>query len=394
MAIYIGNNSLSAAKLGTTNISSIWLGDVKLWPTIVYYKFQAEYSDGTTYDVECDGSGTLGTNQTKPSGYEYSAMTTAIIGDCVDYMSYSTFGQCYSLSSVTLPNSLKTIGDNAFDSCSGLTSITIPNSVSSITSYAFTKCSGLTNVVVPNSVTNLGTGVFQRCSELQSATLPSGLTSIQSNLFRYCSSLSSVTIPSSVITIGGYAFAETKITDITIPNGVTSIGNSAFNLCRSLTSVTVEATTPPILGTNVFYSTNNCPIYVPCDSVNAYRSASGWSTYASRIQPIPNSCVSCNWEIMSEGDEIPSNYVKGIRIPFGMIAPEGAYIGFEDEDGNIIEVAYDINDDSWFMQYPSGSEQLVFDGDYAEVNFSDYGVGDATVTNSSIPFECILCIVP
>ena len=262
MAIYIGNNSLSAAKLGTTNISSIWLGDVKLWPTIVYYKFQAEYSDGTTYDVECDGSGTLGTSQTKPSGYEYSAMTEAIIGDCVDYMSYYTFGQCYSLSSVTLPNSLKTIGDNVFDSCSGLTSITIPNSVSSITSYAFTKCSGITNVVVPNSVTNLGVGVFQRCSSLQSATLPSGLTSIQSNLFRYCSSLSSVTIPSSVTSIGVYAFAETKITDITIPNGVTSIGNSAFNLCRSLTSVTVEATTPPTLGTNVFNSTNNCPIYV------------------------------------------------------------------------------------------------------------------------------------
>jgi len=71
---------------------------------------------------------------------------------------------------------------------------------------------------------------------------------------------------------------------------VTSIGNEAFDSCRSLTSVTVEATTPPTLSTDAFNSTNNCPIYVPCDSVDTYKAASGWSTYASRIQAIPGSC--------------------------------------------------------------------------------------------------------
>jgi len=65
---------------------------------------------------------------------------------------------------------------------------------------------------------------------------------------------------------------------------MTSIGDQAFYNCNKLTSITCLATTPPTLGSNVFYSTNNCPIYVPSGSVNAYKSS--WSDYASRIQSI------------------------------------------------------------------------------------------------------------
>ena len=395
MGLNIGIKELKASKIGTTNISSIWLGSDKLWPTIVYYKFQAEYSDGTSYDVECDGSGTLGTDQTKPSGYDSSTMTEAIIGDCVDYMSYNTFGQCYSLSSVTLPSSLKRIGDNAFDSCSGLTSITIPNSVSSITSYAFTKCSGITNVVVPNSVTNIGTGVFQRCSGLQSATLPSGLTSISSNLFRYCSSLSSVTIPSSVTSIGVYAFAETKITDITIPNGVTSIGNSAFYLCRSLTSVTVEAVSPPTLGTNVFSNTNNCPIYVPCDSVDAYKAASGWSTYASRIQPISGTCLDCNWNQYQAEDAEPHNPTYAARFRYDVDVSNGYFIDFTDGALGYLSIVRDTNSQTWKVVTSSGETPITFVNDVGTVKFKDFGFESMEIDSMSlfngIPFDIELC---
>jgi hypothetical protein len=119
-------------------------------------------------------------------------------------------------------------------------------------------------------------------------TIPSGVTTIGEDVFRECTSLTSVTIPNSVTTIGydafGYCFS---LETVTIPNSVTSIDRQAFQNCESLTSVTVEATTPPTLGYGAFNYTNNCPIYVPSESVETYKSASGWSNYASRIQAIP-----------------------------------------------------------------------------------------------------------
>ena len=78
-----------------------------------------------------------------------------------------------------------------------------------------------------------------------------------------------------------------KLTSLVIPSNISSIEDSAFNGCSGLTSITVDSTTPPTLGgTYVFEDTNNCPIYVPDDSVSEYKTASKWSEYASRIKPI------------------------------------------------------------------------------------------------------------
>ena len=97
-----------------------------------------------------------------------------------------------------------------------------------------------------------------------------------------------VIIADTFTCIGNNAFNSCYgLTSCTIGSGVTSIGSSAFQLCSGLTSITVETTTPPTLGSYAFSNTNNCPIYVPCESVNSYKSASGWSIYASRIQAIP-----------------------------------------------------------------------------------------------------------
>lgn len=100
--------------------------------------------------------------------------------------------------------------------------------------------------------------------------------------------LVSVEIGNCVTNIGNRAFYRCSgLTSITIPSSVTSIGYAAFNQCTSLTSITVNATTPPTIGIlGTFEDTNNCPIYVPSDSVSDYQSA--WSTYASRIQAIPS----------------------------------------------------------------------------------------------------------
>ena len=77
------------------------------------------------------------------------------------------FSGCSGLTSVTLPDSVTSIGYGAFRSCSGLTSITIPDSVTSIGEYAFGYCSGLTSVTIGNSVTSIGDSAFYNCSRLK-----------------------------------------------------------------------------------------------------------------------------------------------------------------------------------------------------------------------------------
>ena len=188
--------------------------------------------------------------------------------------------------SVTIGNSVTTIGDYAFYNCSNLTSITIPNSVTTIGDDAFYGCTNLTSVTIPNSVTTIGDNAFQNCSSLTSVTIGDSVTSIGEWAFNHCDSLTSVTIPDSVTTIGDYAFYNcSNLTSVTIGDSVTTIGRSAFSNCTNLTSVYCKATTPPVLGSIVFYNNaSGRKIYVPMESVEAYMSAQGWNEYASSIE--------------------------------------------------------------------------------------------------------------
>lgn len=135
-----------------------------------------------------------------------------------------------------------------------------------------------------------GDGAFQECSRLTTVTMDNSVETINQMAFYNCRALASLSLSENLTFIGAYAFRGcSSLTSITIPSSVTNIGTWAFYYCSRLTAITCLATTPPTLGTEVFRNTNNCPIYVPAASVSAYQSASGWSSYASRIQAIPNS---------------------------------------------------------------------------------------------------------
>ena len=200
--------------------------------------------------------------------------------------------------SVTIPEGVTSIGDDAFWGCSGLKSVTIPSSVTSIGNYAFSGCNRIEivfftgdepqecvrmyfgdgmwyqkvglpiayewayagddgvatitgvrpawgEVVIPSvingiPVKSIGSWAFEGCSGLTSVTIPEGVMRIEDGTFAACSGLTSVTIPSSVAKICYVAFSGCSgLKSVTISKGVTSIGNGAFSECSGLTEVTI-----------------------------------------------------------------------------------------------------------------------------------------------------------
>ena len=217
--------------------------------------------------------------------YCYSLASMTIPSSVTSIGDYA-FNACYSLASITMPSSVTNIGASTFQYCSSLVSITIPSSVTSIGNYAFNTCYSLASITMPSSVTSIGNNAFYVCYSLASITIPSSVTSIGDYAFYSCYSLASITIPSSVTSIGNYAFQYCySLASITIPSGVTSIGNYAFGGCYGMAEYHLLPTAPPILGTNAFQSIQSeCIIYVPTGSLEAYQTATNWSTYASYMQ--------------------------------------------------------------------------------------------------------------
>ena len=173
------------------------------------------------------------------------------------------------------------IGDHAFY-CSNngytITGISIPNTVTTIGNYAFYNCSGLKNITIPNSVTYIGHYAFQYCSGISHVIIPENVTSIGTQTFSNCSSLATIVIGSSV----------------------TSIGSSAFYGCP-LSSITSLALTPPVA--SGFPNTSTAKLYVPKESVELYRTTSGWN-YFKNVYGFGNDSFSIPDETSFHGDTI------------------------------------------------------------------------------------------
>ena len=232
------------------------------------------------------------------------------------------FSWCISLQSVTIPNSVKSIGNGAFSECNSLQSITIPNSVRNIGNHAFSSCYPLQNITIPNSVTSIGNGAFNWCKFLQSVTIPNSVTSIGDEAFSGCISLQSVTIPNSVTSIGDEAFNGCAFQNVTIPNSVTSIGNGAFSACYALQSVTIPNSVTSI-GNGAF---SGCISLQSITIPNSVTSIGNWAFYSCKsLQSItiPNS-------VTSIGDEAfySCKSLQSITIPNSVTSiGNGAFSG-------------------------------------------------------------------
>ena len=145
------------------------------------------------------------------------------------------------LKSVTLPESITTIGVRAFMACTQLTKIHIPANVTSIGENVFGGCKSLTSINIPNNVTSIGDYAFYNCSALTSIDIPNSVTSIGDSAFANCSALTSIDISNGVTSIGNFAFAYcSALTDIVLPDSITTVGTDVFRGCTNLKSMVLS----------------------------------------------------------------------------------------------------------------------------------------------------------
>ena len=206
------------------------------------YGLEFEMSDYTYIVSMCE---TTSENIVIPETYK----GRAVVG-----IKDNAFHGLVNIKSVTIPDTVTSIGSSAFEGCTSLTGVTIPDSVTSIGSYAFSSCTNLTSVTIGNGVTSIGELPFDECTSLTSIDVDPDnayYKSIDGNLCNkdgktliiYAPGKTDATfsIPDGVTSISGYAFYGcTSLTGVTIPDSVTSISSYAFYGCSSLTSIDVD----------------------------------------------------------------------------------------------------------------------------------------------------------
>ncbi len=255
---------------------------------------------------------------------------------------YCFFG-CTSLPTINIPSSVTRIGYEAFMNCSMIDKINISNGLNVIDQYAFTNCTHLSEIKIPDAVKSIGTGAFEGCTSLVTVVLPKELATIEDFLFHNCSSITGITIPDKVASIGNRAFSDcTHLASISIPPSVQAIGWQAFYNCTELSAVMISYTTDNIsdtafLNTNVeiwgyagsyannFAYRNNIPFHISGEVHNVTFSADNLYASVSNI-----SIKKLSGEVVNP----PAIIENGATLSITATAPDGYDINYVTINGN------------------------------------------------------------
>lgn len=264
--IYSGNEITDIHYSGYTIVRAYGCGGELVFgeepPTPTGVKFYGTFDDGgSDVQVDCNSSSALTIDEITTSLLEvgrtnYNHILTATIGDCVTELEHNllawtaTTAPVETLTSVTIANTVTTIGHSFCKGRKSLVSIDFPSGVTVIPEYCFENCESLPTFAIKNGVTSIGICAFNECRSFYNIVIPSTVTSIGQSAFH-------------------------------ISNGNATINNNR--------TVTCLATTPPTLGLVAFefdYGTATYPIYVPSESLQAYKTAWGDKLDTNRIQAL------------------------------------------------------------------------------------------------------------
>lgn len=277
-----GNNTVEVTRSDENN--NTYSGSVSIPETVT--------NNGTEYSVTKIGK----------SAFKGSIVTSVSMPESITSIGQYAFSGCQNLETVALPESLTALGSNAFYSCKLLKTIKIPSGVTAIPSSCFYECSSLESVAIPEGVTTIGSEAFQSCNlnaltlpeslekigiyafsgnqSLKSVNIPAKVKTIESNAFHNCG-LTDLVIQEGVQTIDSYAFESNSLQNLTLPSTIKSIGNGAFRYNNNLQSIICNAVMPPALGDNAFNIEITSSIKVPMASIAAYRKAYGWKDFSN-----------------------------------------------------------------------------------------------------------------
>ena len=317
--ITLPSTLLSVGEDAFNNVYSLdrlYISDIHKWCNI---DFVNAYSNPMSYADNIYIDNVSVTRLELPSGIKS-------IGNYAFYGAYGVLDKGFGYNLV-IPEGVTSIGNSAFYMFS-MSALTLPNTLETIGNRAFYSCKNFYRVNIPQGVTTIGDEAFKYCSYLEKIELPNSLTTIGASAFCNCASLRSVEIPNSVTAIGVSAFEGcSNLTDVTIGSNVRSIGNTAFSSCSKITNVTshIPGTQLFTLGYNVFDPTvtSSSTLYVPKGSSIYYKSKSYWSSFNNIVELEPITVSEAGYATLYLG--------KAVEIPAGVEvytanAVEGEYL--------------------------------------------------------------------
>lgn len=277
------------------------------------------------------------------------ALNTILLPQKVTKIGESAFSECTNLSMITIPNSVTSIGFNCFYNCISLQAITLPSNLATISESVFQDCTNLTSIAIPSSVTHIHDRAFDGCTSLQGINVASDNTTYKSiqgvlfnkeettlirfpsglhlltyevpnnikklgySAFESCIRLTSVTTNNEMTSIESYSFANCKnLTSLTIGNKIQRLESSALSSCTQLKEIHCLPTTPPRTTNYCFDSEvlQNCKLYIPKGSYNAYWVAQGWGDFKNIIEgdgSIELSLIIGTWKLITHTGQIATH---------------------------------------------------------------------------------------
>lgn len=231
-----------------------------------------------------------------------------------------------SATTFNVPAGIKEISAYAFADDVGqtLTEVTLPDGVTTLGTAAFGWYNKLKSINLPSSITTLEEQVFDYCSSLRKIEIPEGIKEIKRESFYYCKMLNNVKLPESLQILGQTAFGYcSQLDSIALPANVKKIGQRAFAGCNKLRSITCFGATPATLSgaataTFVAATVNSGRLHVPTEAVDAYKNANGWKSFVNIIGDV-------NGVISIDNDNEPCWTVNGNMVEFAQDIPYTVY---------------------------------------------------------------------